>query len=204
MNNDENPEKLAFIYHKFKIAYINIPKNASTTIRRLIGNQEGKDRVYFSDIPSDYKILIIIRNPITRAYSSYKEILKCRKDGNYQKTQQMSFYKQRNNPEKSFSSFLKEIRDDNYDIHSRCQSKFLETKGISLKDVDYVIPFEYLEKGINFFLPFDRYVKLGHKNKSNPPPFNLYKYEKEIRKAFSSDFELYDEAVKLWKEYSIE
>jgi len=129
-----------------KLIFVNIPKNASSSVRFALGLTEY---TRYQDIPGreSYSSLCIIRNPLTRIVSSYNEVLKLRDDGPAKYTKSMDWYKNRRNPIKSFRLFLEEISNGNfYDIHTFPQKKALEDKQLDLDGIDDVILFEELSK----------------------------------------------------------
>lgn len=61
-----------------KIGLLNIPKVCSTSIRIKLNLNK---HLQYKDVPKDYKIFTIIRNPIDRFVSSYLEVTQDRNDG---------------------------------------------------------------------------------------------------------------------------
>ena len=64
--------KSCFVDDDKKLCFINIPKNASTTIRTLLNLKHCE----YSQKYNDYKKIVVIRNPLTRAVAMFNEIIK--------------------------------------------------------------------------------------------------------------------------------
>ena len=182
-----------------KICNINIPKNASTTIRTLF-NLNGCDFYNWTRENEHLKTMIVIRNPMTRILSSFMEIMKLRKDGPRETTETSEFYKHRKNMDRCFELFLDYITNNFYDGHVLPQYLFLVEKNITLKDVDYVIDFDDLHNGLRKIsndIGISRSIKqLNPKKRVN---IDVMKFEPKIRALYQKDFELYDEMRNMYK-----
>ena len=147
---------------KQPIVFIDINKNMSTSVISLLNAFKAGSvgPIDFSDIASHgHPKLIVIRNPLQRAISSFFQMAKM---GNYyahcSETIQTEWFQLLvdNQVEKSFELFLNYIEDRFYDTHVFPQHQYLENKGLSLSDVEYVIiqeefasGFEALSKSLN-------------------------------------------------------
>ena len=193
--------KSCFISEEYKLCFINIPKNASTTIRTTL----KLEHCQYSDNYKDYKKIIVIRDPITRIVAGYNEILKLRRDGAFAETQRTNFYKYfkvRHDIPKSFDLFLDYIKNNLYDDHLIQQSFFLKYKGLSIDDIDYVIDFknlnEELQKIIDLYnIKCPKIIRrqVGSTNVKRALKPILGKYQKKIRAIYSKDFELYNKVL---------
>jgi|APSaa5957512576_1039674.scaffolds.fasta_scaffold526696_1 hypothetical protein len=65
-----------YISEKYKLIFIPIPKNGSTTIRKLdeLGFIQGSLEKY-KDVIENYIVFSVIRNPLSRLVSSYTETI---------------------------------------------------------------------------------------------------------------------------------
>ena len=130
-----------FVDEDKKLCFINIPKNASTTIRTLFKLKH----VELTDHYKTYNKIIVIRDPMTRAVAMYNEVLRLRDDGNPGKTRKAHFYyifKVKHDIRRSFDSFLDFISKDFYDDHTVPQYKFLENNGLTIDDIEHVLLFD--------------------------------------------------------------
>lgn len=132
------------------LCLFNVPKNSSTTLsialklqHHLYSNVKDRAKTYLK--------LFSVRNPLYRPVAIYNELLKLRKDGPYQITEKMEFYKQRNNPLLSFRLFLEEINDFFYDPHTYPQHQALTKKDLTLRDMDYIFLVENLNHDLSLF-----------------------------------------------------
>lgn len=195
------PDPRCYINHTNKYILINIPKNASTSLRNTIE----------FDIFTDYKTIenpdecikfIILRNPIKRAISFYLEVKKLRRDGPYQTTMSMPWFKVKN-VTKSFKMFIDEIGDNFYDPHVLPQVNFLKDKKLSIDDMDMVLLHENLSEDYNKLIA--KFPQIKTKNNlqklqvgNNQIKDILIEYTNtdseicdRIREVYSEDFELY-------------
>ena len=137
-----------FISNKFIL--INIPKNASSSMKDALKIKKGVD--FFKCSSNTHKkTCVVIRDPNTRIISTFSELLKLRGDGPHWETSQSEWFKiykqnPKKNIKKSFNLFLDYIENRLYDSHLHTQTSYLEEKKISLKDIDYVLLFENLNK----------------------------------------------------------
>ena len=189
--------KSCFILDKHKLCFINIPKNASTTIRRTFNLKH----VQYSSEYKDYKKVIIIRDPTTRIISIYNEIIKLRTDGDFNQTRKSNFYKYfkvRHDIPKSFDLFLDYIKSNMYDDHLIHQYKFLENKDLDIDDIDHVIDIKNLKQELQNIINLYN-IKCGNiircqvggtcvKTVLTPI---IGRYYSKILAIYSKDFELY-------------
>ena len=180
-----------------KLCFINIPKNASTTIRTTLHLKNSE----YTEEYKDYHKIIVIRNPMTRIISSYNEVIKLRRDGPYKQTVKTKFYhyyKVRHDVEKSFDLFLDYIKNNMYNEHVFHQHSFIESKGLTINDFEHIILFENLEKELKNIIQLYNinsnkinHLQSGHnRNKKKIRSF-IRKYANKIRSIYSDDFELY-------------
>jgi len=148
------PDLRCHINNKNKYIFINISKNASTTIHNTLRFDMFSN--YDAEKYRDYYKFIILRNPINRIISSYLEIIKLRSDGPFNITKNSKWF---NEPDvtKSFSMFLDFIDNNFYDSHVLPQINFLKDKNLTINDMDCVLLHEKLK---------DDYLELIKLNKN--------------------------------------
>ncbi len=133
--------------------FIYIPKCMSRSIRELFDSVYAKnyEKLSFSYVSSyGYPKLIVIRDPFHRAVSMFFQIAwldihvaPC------QETVQTNWFRLRHTDlKKSFDLFLDYIDDRFYDLHALPQHMYLEAKGLSISEVEYVIIQEESDSGM--------------------------------------------------------
>ena len=152
---------------KYKVIFLPIPKNASTSIRCIkeFDFNLGNIFCYTDKIESGkYQVFTILRNPLDRFISTYIEVCE-RAYGDSTKTLKKDFYCITPPPQKRFCGILSEVEKSFFDIYIRPQSYFITDYQNKLFNLDFVINFHDLEKGISLML--ERYglenVKLPKK-----------------------------------------
>jgi len=183
---------------------INIPKNASTTLRHTLHLSQ---RVSYPTT-NTHKKIIIVRDPFQRIVSSFMELIKLRKDGAYLETASTTWFKLINSDlEKSFDVFLDYINNRLYDSHVHPQIEYIKRKNIELEEIDYILLFEDLKKDfkemckdLNISKKL-QYHNKTHNNKYKDSLNNLIATNKDIRKKieyiYTEDINLYKEATLL-------
>ena len=180
-----------------KYLFINISKNASTSLRNSIvfnGYSPYKDIIN----RDQYLKFIIWRNPIDRAVSSFSEIKDVRRDGPFYITESMKWFKEKN-IFKSFEMFIDEINGNFYDAHSFPQITFLKDKGIRINDIDETLLVETLEKDYKNLI--EKYPNIisspllymqSHNNKKLLNyVYNNIDIKNKIINLYSEDYEIY-------------
>lgn len=187
-----------------KFMFINIPKNASTSIRSTLKLRRCKFK-------NDKRIkFAVIRNPITRIISSFIEITKLRKDGPYQETLRTDWFKtyKNGNIRKSFNMFLNYIDNHLYNSHTHRQIDYIASKSLTIHDLDFVLLFEDLETQFNnmikdsgmsirlkyFNRPSNRHLKRINKLKRIAKELV---FRNTISHIYKADFVLYRQAKRL-------
>lgn len=103
-----------YISHKYKIIFIPIPKNGSTSIRKIPEFKFKQDKIfYYMDgiLHDEYKVFTVIRNPVERIVSGYVEtILR----GYNNKSFDYLWIK---DPRKRFKQFIVELEERIFDPH---------------------------------------------------------------------------------------
>lgn len=197
------PERGGKGYYFFNdnFSFLNIPKNASSTLRRLFdfGNnrvkmQDKDDKIFHSRIT-----FTVIRNPIDRFISGYSEVLKCRHDGPHEYTKSLPFFKIKdpNLKLKRFETFIDNICDNLYDEHIKPQKFYLN----DIK-VQYYILFDNLEIEVNDMLRENNFQTLNFEKRWNTGFENKDIYKdlifsndhilNKIKELYKKDFELYE------------
>lgn len=177
-----------------KLCNIHIPKNGSTTIRKHF-EMEPIDFKLAEHKKNGRKLMVVIRNPMTRIVSIYAEIMKLRKDCQWRITKNAKFFNEKNK-QKSFEMFLEFITDNYYDPHTLPQHHYIFEKGLRLQDIDYVVDFDNLPtklKEISKSLGVDK--KIEHHNRKIEYRINPELCRKKIEELYRKDFELYEQVV---------
>jgi hypothetical protein len=199
------PENYKYWDHVFlnkEYIFINIPKNASSTIR---GALKTTNRVPLSKHKkSKAKKVIALRDPFNRVISSFNEISKCRSDGPKAETINSDWFKEKDkNLENSFIMFVDYISHRMYDAHSYKQSDFLYKKGLTLDNMDYVLLVETLNDDFKKIQDKDlKRANMSSLKAPNQKLKDLIEKDKElqnkIKSIYSEDFKLYKQA-KEWQ-----
>lgn len=188
---------------KYGICFFNVPKNASNTIRNAL---DVNKFVLYDSIKKEadyYTKIMCVRNPLYKPISIYNEIMKLRKDGKYNITLNSLFYSMKRDPCLSFKYFLDFVDGNFYDGHLSHQHLFLEYKGLSLRDMDFILLFEDLDADLKRFGMF--YGKDFNELKLNlgdqTVKILLTRYvdenveiQNKIKKIWSDDFLFYEQA----------
>lgn len=185
-----------------KFLLINIPKNASCTMRTSLNTLEYTP---YNEIlnTDDYVKVCVLRNPIYRVISIYLEVKKLRRDGPHYITRNMKWFKMGNNPIESFNMFLDAITDNFYDEHSFPQLKLLTDKGLSTEDMDEVFIFEDLRSEFAEFVEkYGQNFRLGYINEGdNRIKKILTEYVENNSEVRDKIIELYKEDYEIWEKY---
>lgn len=174
---------------------IHITKNGSSSLRDIFNLKYAK---YEHDCKN--KIIVFIRNPMTRIVSSFTQMLKSNPRKYMTITKNAAFYKNRNNIEKSFELFLDFIKDNFYDVHIFPQTVFLKQKNLNLEDIDYVFDFDNFQQSVEKLKNIFHGKNIIHKNKKR---YNLdvEKYRDKIHLLYKDDFELYEKVKNIKQNY---
>jgi hypothetical protein len=163
------------------VVYFKLPKNGSTTIRDLFKNYQNlfffHDYAQFeSDIEPNRKNLIkftTIRNPYSRAVSSWKH---CLKEKWIENISLMDFLN------------LNFSQHNQVSVYSMPQIHYI--KFLLKNDIDFVLKLENIEEEFKKFLPFVTFTKIIY-NKGNYEPYHLSNDEIEkINQVFDIDFKM--------------
>ena len=103
-----------YISHEYKLIFIPIPKNGSTSIRKIAEFDFKQDNYfnYLDEINNNkYQLFSVIRNPIERIVSGYIETI-LRGYNNINKD-----YLWIKDPEKRFRQFIVELEESFFDPH---------------------------------------------------------------------------------------
>lgn len=197
--------KFVFIDENNKLIFINIPKNASSTIRM------NMKRVDYNSIVNskEYKTFTVLRNPLYRSISSFFEVLKCRTDGLdpafLRNTEYLKLYKS-NKLIESFVEFVNELKRNFFDEHTFPQYWFFKDKNLNLsKDIDYFLNFDKdIQNEFNQMMrSFNKNIKIS--SNKRPSPQNqkdiLNKFIQSNDKIRKDIETLYEEDIKLYNKY---
>jgi len=115
---------LSYIYEDKGICFVPIPKNSSTTIRRLNPDYRVSNFLDDPTILENYKTICVVRDPFERFCSAYIEINK-RALGDGVETRKKKFFKIHGEP-KRFYSFIEEVHDYGFfDAHIEPQMFYM-------------------------------------------------------------------------------
>lgn len=147
-----HPKGLCYVDERFKLIFVPIPKNASTSVRNMSGLQFYTDNImaYTQKIAQrEYKAFAIIREPVQRFISGYIEVCK-RATGDSTQTLKKDFYwltgRQR------FEKFIEEIEADCFDAHMYPQNYFLCNYSDKPFLLDAYIDIQQLATGLPFVM----------------------------------------------------
>jgi hypothetical protein len=176
------------VNHNQKIAYIPIPKNASTSLRRMLSGSNFTLGNLHSFDYKEYETFTIIRDPLTRFVSGYIESNKRR----YPYIQSLPYF---NMPESSkrIINALKQISPKFLDEHLKPQSDFLRTFKIKK-----FILFEKLSEGFSiyegepWFKPFGHAIATPANKLINIRIYITPAIVAMIKKVYEKDFKLYE------------
>lgn len=134
---------------ELKIAFPNVPRTASTSLCYCFDILTSI--VDYKDVNKDYTTFAVYRNPFDRFISGYLELLKRPDPHNTSR----DFWNIEDDKEK-FYAFVREAKEESFDVHITSQFHFLTDKNGKLFNVDYWLSFENLNQD------FDRMCdKLG-------------------------------------------
>lgn len=140
-----------FVSYKNNLIYINVHKNGSSTIRKLIDDFKYEN---YNNIKNKnkFKKLFVVRNIFDRIISSYFEMKKLRTDIKGTKYTIFMEWIKIKDLKLSFSKFIDELEKYGfYDIHCSSQIQFLNDKNLSYEEID-LINFDILEESLkNYF-----------------------------------------------------
>ena len=153
----QHPKGLCYVSDKFNVIFVPIPKNASTSIRNIVGLEFQVDNImrYSEKLSTrEYMAFTIIREPIERLISGYIEVCK-RASGDSPHILMKDFYWMKG--KKRFMSFLDEIESGFFDAHIVPQeyflcdyvgSPFMIDAYISIKQLSTAIPVVLVQTAI--------------------------------------------------------
>ena len=198
-----------------------IPKNGTHyTMNRIGISYDEHHRFYRYQnngqvFTNKNKKFVIIRDPVSRAISSYQEVIKIREDLPLSSavTKKMNFFQIRENVTESFASFLEELyKYGFYDQHVYPQCKFLHDLQLSLDEIDYVILLEDAKEGIDKLCQENSITLNQSHEEAMSGPINCglesikdkiknflkenKNYRELLKFLYAKDFELYDKAKK--------
>lgn len=210
-HHPESDSSMIFRYPNNKVLYLYMMKNASTFVRNMFNEKFVHEYSYAipDQVKKDYIKLLIVRDPYSRAISSYLEVIKARSDGP-ESTIHYPFFHNRGIPTSSFIQFLTTIEDNFYDNHCKPQYKIYQAMGFDLEDVDFIVDFKTLEQDLKLFsekfnipLNFHEFTYAGNSNvKTVLKQFvnNNQYVQKEIERIYHMDFDFYEKCLQRRKQ----
>ncbi len=190
----EEAENIIGFYNDVKkIMFINIPKNASSSLRDGLSTSVN-GRLSELDDFENYTIVSSIRNPLDRIVSQYNEVKKRAP----KEVRELNFFNMKEGSREKFVEFLQEIKRGCFDVHVIKQSDCLCGENGDIFDIDYLILFDELENDFNKIkenLGLD--VNLPHKKPGGPSPYlEMVNSDEEIKRLvleiYSKDWEIYN------------
>ena len=103
---------MCYLYEDEKICFIPIPKNSSTTVRKVCPEFKTDNFLENPSILEEYETVCIVRNPIDRFCSAYMEIIS-RAHGDGVETRKKNFISIQDEP-KRFYHFIDEVYVDGF------------------------------------------------------------------------------------------
>ena len=189
---------LCFFKEEERIAFLNIPKNGSSTIRKTLG---FKTRIEYSKVLDFEKKFIILRDPMERIISSYFEVIKARPDGPKDITVNKDFYIEKSDLIKSFNLFIDDLLNNGfYEEHTFPQFYFIESKGIKIEDIGKSIDLITLENIKKDFLNVSKKYGFNFKKLSTVlHTISPKKEKKELKKYLNSNKKLRNNIKKIYE-----
>lgn len=194
------------INSNFDFIYIGIPKNASTSIRHILGDYNDNYINLLERGGREGKVVFtVIRNPLLRFISGYLEIIN--RVHRNDKDTMISFYKcllEVVDEEERLRKFVELCEEALHDVHMMKQIYFLTDLDGKLFEIDDILLFEDFnfefnmlakKHGKNFKMVFQNYKpnisvnKCAKVLKENPD------LTQRINVLYQEDWEIYDNAV---------
>tara|TARA_R110002020_G_scaffold381800_1_gene592693 strand:- start:2957 stop:3580 length:624 start_codon:yes stop_codon:yes gene_type:complete len=189
-----------FVDKEQKFALIHIYKNASISMRNVLG-MRGKYHEWNDIKDSGVKTICVIRDPMKRVVSSYQYLLRLEHNGFINQhpihiTKDTNFFKNRDNPIKSFTQFVTYIEENGfYDAVTLPQTQFLSDRNIDIDDIDEVFVQERID---NDFSKFKKKYKI--KNDISTDNISDSKITKILNDHISTNPQLIFKINNLYKE----
>jgi hypothetical protein len=126
---------LCVICDRYRLIYLLIPKNASSTLRQIFGNPdyggyELRYREVDKRVRDEYLTFAVLREPVARLLSAYQEI-SYRYDIGLLQNLRKDFFSMDDSPER-FAAFLDSLQPPFWDNHMTPQVKFLQDVRVDL------------------------------------------------------------------------
>lgn len=174
-----------FLYNKYKVGFLHIPKTAGLSLDEYLKNVIGSPEKGFGRhncldntytlIPKDYKIISVIRNPYDRLVSNYEFWKTCYDKNNIHFAHEAAFTR-------TYKEWVIEWLV-NTDFSQAQPTKYFMTVDGKVPDNVVVLRFENIEQEINDLiksLGIETDEKFPHNNKTKHKDYNLY-YDDELR-----------------------
>lgn len=159
-----------YTYPNLNLLYYVIWKNGSSTMREILPGkrvQKGFDKISDKEFENSTKLLIV-RDPYSRAVSSYLQVLKLGDKFNGTPiTPKTKFFALRKQVRLSFKEFLYFIKNGNfYDWHVEPQSMIFYQKEKKLSEMDFIADVDHLNADLRKFskligVPLNTSLKLN-------------------------------------------
>ena len=207
----------AFFDRNNEVIYLHTHKNASKTIRKMMGvfHKHAECHCLFTDeATAGYKLFWVVRDPIERFVASFCEIWHI--DG-YGRPNEFIvrdtevLKKTRHTINGSFDKFVKKVEKYYFDQHVYPQILTLAHKNIEIEDVDKIILFDNLQEEIATFANENNIKNWDTEAlqiKKGESDISLKKYlsdriektaalQERIISLYEEDMEIYQQLVKL-------
>lgn len=178
-----------------KMFLLNIPKNASTSLRLTLGATEHSNLVKIDDWKG-YRTVIVLRDPVDRIVSQYAEVLLRRMEGSVSKR----FFSMPEGKEKVME-FLNEVERGIFDPHVAPQAHHACDSEGNLFPADYVFLLETLPKDFKSMnKECELYLNLAHTKQIDPRAKSAHAWMREdediinrLKEIYPRDFEIYNQ-----------
>ena len=193
VSNNQHPKGMCYVSDRYKIIFIPIPKNASTSFRGMENFSVFTSNImaYKKELESgEYKAFAIFRDPLDRFISGYIEVCKRGAVDSRHNLDKKFYWK--NNLSK-FKTFIEEIEVDCFDAHMLPQKWFLTDFQGNPFIVDAYIDINYVSTMLPNLLAeygVEGFKKIDHLNKSSGIYRRFNIFEKIARNFYFSNLSL--------------
>ena len=204
----EHQRGMCFVNKERKLCFVNIPKNASMSVRDILLNNGFKVSNYIKNDYTEYLSFTVWRDPLRRFVSGYLEILR-----RYSRKSEIAPYVyhdrrpflhvQDSQALIKFEEFISEVKYNFFDEHIQSQCWFIEDwKGNQFK-FDHVFRLESLNEEWKKFVAFENLHIPDHmkwENSNTTQKSILLKSLRENTRLSQTIEYLYAEDKKIWSD----
>nr|WP_275451926.1 sulfotransferase family 2 domain-containing protein [Pseudoalteromonas sp. TB64] len=185
--------------HKYKCIFIHIPKNAGSSIMKMLGDSKGRFHVesgYYKQVNdffySRYHTFAIVREPLDRLFSAYQ--YSC--NGGNKSVEDLVLAKLIKNNSTDFLSFIDNILDMHFIMEQplfKPQYLYVYERGVM--NVDTILYFESLEKNWSSFAEIHNLpTQLIQTNRSllgEKIPILKNRHYEKVKQLYLPDYQLF-------------